>query len=390
MDGEAASFSDLIRDVRDRGLCRRCGECVSVCSFMDGGALALDGNGFPVYRERGNCTQCGMCYWICPAVPGLEHELRSHRAWEPPMGRRLGLYSARSLNPEVLRRGTHGGVVTTLLMYLKDHGDIDGAIVARQEGTFRKRSLMAATCTEILEAAGCTCLQCMEIEVPGEEHSTFVSALQTTRFLLKEGLSRVALVGTPCQIAGVRKLEMLGAIPPNWVRHYFGLFCMESFVFPEELRLHLESTAGVRFSEIRRVHVQETLSLELVSGKRVEIPQGSLASFSRYACRFCSDFSAEYADISFGGIGSSAGWTTVVTRTEAADRLLRGLLGERLENYPPPKEEAPFFSELLAGMIQEYSDMKRMRAMNRTPRIRGPFPSKRRLPCPPSSSPGTG
>jgi coenzyme F420 hydrogenase subunit beta len=35
----------------------------------------------------------------------------------------------------------------------------------------------------------------------------------------------------------------------------------------------------------------------------------------RYACQFCQDYSAEFADISFGGIGAKEGWTTIITRT---------------------------------------------------------------------------
>ena len=40
-----------------------------------------------------------------------------------------------------------------------------------------------------------------------------------------------------------------------------------------------------------------------------------LESLKRRACNFCGDYSAEYADISFGGIGAEEGWTTVIVRS---------------------------------------------------------------------------
>ncbi len=40
-----------------------------------------------------------------------------------------------------------------------------------------------------------------------------------------------------------------------------------------------------------------------------------LEFMKRFACYFCPDYSAEYADVSFGGIGATDGWTTVITRT---------------------------------------------------------------------------
>ena len=48
-------------------------------------------------------------------------------------------------------------------------------------------------------------------------------------------------------------------------------------------------------------------------------------------CHFRPDYAAEYADLSFGGIGAKEGWTTVITRTpigraifaDARDNVLR-------------------------------------------------------------------
>lgn len=96
-------------------------------------------------------------------------------------------------------------------------------------------------------------------------------------------LDRIAFVGRPCQINTIRKMQALGIVPSDVIAFCFGI--KERFVF------------------------------SLASGKQVHIPVGELAGVKREACRFCQDFSAEYADISFGGLGADHGWTTSITRT---------------------------------------------------------------------------
>lgn len=44
----------------------------------------------------------------------------------------------------------------------------------------------------------------------------------------------------------------------------------------------------------------------------MKIPLEQLYLLKRYACHYCEDYAAEYADISFGGIGAGEGWTTVI------------------------------------------------------------------------------
>lgn len=43
----------------------------------------------------------------------------------------------------------------------------------------------------------------------------------------------------------------------------------------------------------------------------------------REACEYCYDFAAEFADLSVGSIGSELGWSTVITRSDAAKDLVK-------------------------------------------------------------------
>ncbi|MCP4672066.1 MAG: coenzyme F420 hydrogenase, partial [Desulfobacula sp.] len=66
-------------------------------------------------------------------------------------------------------------------------------------------------------------------------------------------------------------------------------------------------------------------------GEIRKIGLDKLDFMKRKACSFCMDYSAELADISFGGIGANEGWTTVITRTPLGRAILADAKGKTLE-----------------------------------------------------------
>ena len=64
------------------------------------------------------------------------------------------------------------------------------------------------------------------------------------------------------------------------------------------------------------VNVKEDFFVYLEDGRVIHIPFEEIDSIARPACMVCSDFSAEYSDTSFGGLGSPEGYTTVLIRSE--------------------------------------------------------------------------
>jgi coenzyme F420 hydrogenase subunit beta len=55
----------------------------------------------------------------------------------------------------------------------------------------------------------------------------------------------------------------------------------------------------------------------------LHIPLKEVDAFVRNSCRQCDDFTAEFADISVGGVGCPAGHSTVIARTEKGFELLK-------------------------------------------------------------------
>jgi coenzyme F420 hydrogenase subunit beta len=80
----------------------------------------------------------------------------------------------------------------------------------------------------------------------------------------------------------------------------------------------------------------------------------------RYACHYCDDYAAEYADISFGGIGAKEGWTTVISRTPLGRAVLADSKGTDIEIFDY-KENSDFAGVALAKVI-EWSEKKKHHA----------------------------
>lgn len=327
------TFEDLINEVQAPGLCHRCGGCVTFCTAINYGALKLSDQGAPQYEDEDKCIECGLCYSICPEISELEEETKKVAGWVPPIGSVIETSVARSNDPLIRKKATDGGVVTALLVHLFDRGHIDGAIVTRQSGPFQREPLLATTRHEIINAAGFYFDSSHGMDHFGHDYSTYSPSVQEFRPMMQKELRRVAMVGTPCQIKALRKMEAMGIVPSDSIKYTLGLFCSGNFLFDEAERNKLESIAKIRWDAVRKINIKEELIIHLNTGEKKTIPLDKIDFMKRYACRYCSDYASEYADISFGGIGADEGWTTVMTRSPRGRAIFADAKGKTLENY---------------------------------------------------------
>lgn len=309
------TFESLMEEVQKPGLCHHCGGCVTFCTAINFGALTLSEDGSPKFGDREKCIECGICYMICPEIGELDYEAKKAISWQQPSGRVLGAFAARATDRQIQANATDGGVVTAILAHLHDEGRIDGAIVTRQAGLFLREPMLARTRDEITDAAGFHFDASHGMRLFSETYSTFVPSVGMLGPMAKAGARRVAFVGTPCQIKTIRKMEALQIVPTDSIAYLFGLFCSGNFIFGPPQRERLEHMGGFRWPEVRKINVKDNLMIHLENGEIRTIPLSELDFMRRYACRFCDDYAAEYADLSFGGIGAPEGWTGVIART---------------------------------------------------------------------------
>jgi coenzyme F420 hydrogenase subunit beta len=367
------TFNNLIEDVQKPGLCHRCGGCVTFCTAINYGALALDSEGKPRYADEAKCIECGLCYSICPEIDELDQETKKKLAWSPPIGRIIETGIARATESDIRKKATDGGVVTALLLHLFRSSRIDGAIVTKQSGPFLREPFLAVTEEDILNAAGFFFDTSHGMKSFSDYYITY-SQIREFDPLIKKGLQRVAFVGTPCQIKSVRRMQTLNIIPSDSIKFCLGLFCSGNFVFGQKEQDKIAKIGGFQLEDVKKINIKEDLIVQLNSGEVKTIMLDELEFMKRFACYFCPDYSAEYADVSFGGIGAEEGWTTVITRTPvgraivADARSRKAIELNQQDNYQKLQSQA-------LKKVKSWSAKKKDTALKNRKTLRNKFPN---------------
>lgn len=351
------TFYHLTQEVLDPGLCHRCGGCVAFCTAINFGALMIGENGKPCYKDKDKCIECGLCYEICPEIDGLRAETKRRLSWSEPLGRVLDTTVARARTSELRAHARDGGVVTALLLHLFDIGRIDAAVVTKVVAPFTCIPWLAKTREEITASGGFHFDHSPGVSLLGRTYADCPPYLDLITPMAKDNLKRIAFVGRPCQIETMRRMETMGIVPSEAIKYYIGLFCMGSFRFGENEQMILEKIGSFKWEDVKKVNFKEDLQIHLNGGEIKTMEFDKLDFMKRNACLYCNDYTAEFADISCGGMGAVEGWTSVIIRTPVGRAVFKDSLEHELEVFSPYKNRA--LSIEVLNKIQNMSDKKK-------------------------------
>ena len=321
-------FGHLMTEVIRKGTCVGCGACEAVCPVN---TVRLE-DGTP--KLVGLCIACQMCYWNCPVavfdVEEMEKAVfgRTRTEEEAAIGVHEAIYAVRAKEGEILGVAQDGGAVTALLyQFLSDGGE--GAVVAgvEEDAPWKAKPLVVRSREEVLKGAGTK-------YTPSPTLVGVASAVQ------EHDLKEIAVVGTPCQMRALRKIETgarCEAKISDAVRLKIGLFCMETFAYPS-LMEYLENE-GIDASNVGKFEIKGGRFIANQDGEIVHRARLSkVKHLVRGCCHGCGDFTAEFSDISAGNVGSPDGWSTVIVRTEVGEKALKAAEKAGLVEVQPVEE----------------------------------------------------
>jgi coenzyme F420 hydrogenase subunit beta len=199
----------------------------------------------------------------------------------------IGLYkrivAARARDTEIERTCQNGGIVTTLLLHALDSDFIDGALVVGSDA-WAPVTCIARTRDEIIRAAG--------------TKYGVVPVLKDLRAaVVDRGLSRICVVGSPCQIQSIRYLKHKGLPLASSVKLTIGLFCRENYEYAcmaEKIR-----AKGADMSRVDKLDVSDEFNVYAASGK-LSFPITEAKSCVPRHCLVCQDFAAAVAPLRDG------------------------------------------------------------------------------------------
>lgn len=321
--------------------CILCGLCTRICdervgvsaiNFVERGIeRKIEG---PLEEPLGvnlseMCIGCGACAYVCPTgtitLEDIYRKIRSSFPFaeveERTFGRRrtedeiLGIYkqsyAVRAKDDEILRKAQDGGAVTALLGYALDEGMIDCAAITVGDDDWEPGTRVARSLYEVKAGAG-------------TKYTHYPSGIGVIE-AADAGCNDIGFVGTPCQIGGLRRLitsDQPYGIDKDKIKLLIGLFCMETFT--QNLMGYIQENV-LPLEEVKKLDIKgKEFRVYDHEGNLHVVPFEDVEVYGNAGCFACPDYTAELADISVGSVGSEPGWSTVLTRTDKGEELLKG------------------------------------------------------------------
>src|SRR5712692_8134983 len=317
-------FGNLVSEVVNKGICMYCGACIASCPID---ILFHSDKEEPIMR--GTCAACQVCYYSCPRIelPLSEVEQRifgrPRTADEAILGIHIGTYSVRAKDPQIMAKAQDGGATTAFLLYALEKKLIDYALVSGFSAydPWRPEPQAARTREELINSAGSR-------YTPGGQVGGLAEVAIPNRSGINSGEARIAVVGLPCELKGLWRMNTHWIATPKLARNLVftvGLYCSKVFDYEKMMVNYVEGKRGIRLQTVTKVNVKKNRLLVYVGDKlALDEPVEVVHDSAREECNVCIDYSAELADLAIGAIGSPTAWSTVITRTPRAEEILKG------------------------------------------------------------------
>jgi len=309
------AFKKLEREIIKTEVCVECGTCVSNCPVDALTGEHIEGRYIP--KLTGECTSCGICYAMCPRTKMLSEQL---------IGEYTTIWKAQSSASSGKRQD--GGVASALLAAGLRKKTIDACVVAMHSETpWLPKTVVATSEEDALNSGGTIYI-----------HTQPIAGMLEA---FKQGHSKVAVVGTACNIDAITKLQTHpgGFLSLNNDVDVIkiGLFCMESFDY-ERLNAFLKKDS-IDLKDVSRMTIASGKFIVATTTGDHEWPVVDLNEAAAKSCSYCHDLTAMNADITCGNIGSPEGYTTVIVRTKKGEKFFLQCVKEGLIEAEPLEEK---------------------------------------------------
>ena len=332
-------FNVTLKEIIKNRLCTGCGTCISICPSS---ALKIkinksEGIYIPEIDEK-NCIDCKMCLKVCPGYSieyrKLNEDIFNKQPDDASFGNYINCYVGHATDKEIRFSSSSGGLVTAMLIYALEKKIIDGALVTRMKknNPLEPEPFIAETRDEILDASK-------------SKYCPVPANIALKDILQSESIKKIASVGLPCHIHGIRKAQMINKILKDKIILHLGLFCANTISFNGTIRKL--SQLGISKEDIIKLNYRGDgwpggLSIYLKSNEIKNFALNryydkSFSLFKPYRCLMCSDHANELADISFGDAwnineADNIGNSLIVSRNIKAEKILLDMLNENVIN----------------------------------------------------------
>jgi coenzyme F420 hydrogenase subunit beta len=344
-------FWDLEKAVIDADRCIQCGVCVAACPTD---SIGIGDDDLPELVKM--CTGCSLCWDFCPRG-GLQYESTWKLSASDKNGGEVSAdingqpngsaaaSAAQSLgqvheshtarvNP-MIDGAQDGGFVSALIISLLENNELDGALLAKESATepWKGEAFLATTPEEVRECAGSFYNQTLALgHVDFKDYDLPPNP-------------RVAVVGTPCEIEGIKAMQarpwVWGSSKVEAITLTIALLCTKSFNYEKLMLDEVQAKRGVNLDDVGRVDITRgKFVVQDHDGETIfEEPIKDFHGAALKGCDECADFMGHAADISVGSVGSADGYSSVLVRSDEG-KIAFDSVREKLELRELDKPEA--------------------------------------------------
>lgn len=286
-------------------ICTGCGVCEGACPSHAISMQVKNGNFRPVVNAAlcKNSKGCHRCYDSCPGV-GVDLQDLASRTFvdkdiqkDKFVGLFLKCFTGHSNEYDIRYHCASGGMVSQFIIWLLEHGKIDGAIVTAfdKNAPLMVRSYIATTREEVLSAKSSKYAPV-----------TLNHAIQDIK---NAKGTRYIIVGVPCHIEGFRKYEQMDRKFKEKILGYFAIYCSSGRSF--YLTEHVFRERNIDKKKITYFAYRDNGCLGNMVVKVDDISyeerfqdyyQPLRSFFVPRRCTMCIDHYGELGDVSFGDI----------------------------------------------------------------------------------------
>lgn len=321
-----------IRAVVKSGLCIGCGICaysddVNTTRYSDN-----DGQSVPTLTKsnRNDALAISLCPGKGYNIIKDSKNLYGSSQYDRELGYICSQYAAHSNDETILHNASSGGLMSQIAIFLLESRSVDRVLVTTftYNSSPRAVGVLARSRSEVLSSQGS--------KYCPVDLSTVVREIKHNNY-------RVAVLGTPCQIAGIRNIQKQDEAFREKIVTTISTFCggVKNYHNIDLLASRNNITPSkITFFRFRGKGQPGSMLIEDESGNQVEVPYpkyvGHTGVSKHLRCHLCVDATGELADIACGDAwlprfqSSQNAWSIIITRNKKANDLVETMIKNRL------------------------------------------------------------
>lgn len=328
----------MIEQVYKNKLCTGCGTCLSVCP--NNAIKIVKDKKRGIYKPEVNkkkCSECGLCLSVCP---GWRTRINNDL-----IGNNLKIFSGKSRDKTLSEVSSSGGSITQTLIYLFKAGEIDGALVTTMD-RLTPKPIIAKNKKEIISAIGSKyCPVPLNIKL---------------KVILKSNFKKIAFVGLPCHIQGLKNLIKINPELGEKIYITLGVFCSRTPTFAATE--NLIKKLNLKAEDIKNINYRcgYDMIITLNDKQKIIVPyknywNSNFKYLVPLRCVMCHDRLNDFSDLSFGDNWEKKS-NIIIARTKKGLETIQKVKDLELEELSPKginslKKQSIFKKKNLAARL---------------------------------------